>query len=72
VKHLLAQDFAKNNVLKPETEAEALAVFESRMKQHSHESSSRNVWEEWKGEQVRLSSTRKPERALQLVKGRSR
>ena len=26
VKHLLARDFAENNVLKPETEAEAIAV----------------------------------------------
>lgn len=31
-----AQDFAENNVLKPATEAEAIAVFESMAQQHPH------------------------------------
>jgi hypothetical protein len=33
-----AQDFAENNVLKPETEAEAIAVFERMAQQRAHES----------------------------------
>jgi putative phosphoesterase len=33
-----AQDFADNNVLKPETEAEAIAVFESMAEQRAHDS----------------------------------
>ncbi len=33
-----AQDFAENNVLKPETEAEAIAVFESMAQQRAHDS----------------------------------
>jgi putative phosphoesterase len=33
-----AQDFADNNVLKPETEAEAIAVFESMAQQRAHDS----------------------------------
>jgi len=33
-----AQDFAENNVLKPETEAEAIAVFERMAQQSAHES----------------------------------
>ena len=33
-----AQDFAENNVLKPETEAEAIAVFERMAQQRAHDS----------------------------------
>jgi predicted phosphodiesterase len=33
-----ARDFAENNVLKPETEAEAIAVFESIAQQRAHDS----------------------------------
>ena len=33
-----AQDFAENNVLKPATEAEAIAVFERMAQQGTHDS----------------------------------